>query len=250
MTQPRDMFRVERQVPHPGVSTPIELVILDFDGVVADSEVLSLSTLRNALGAHGVEMTAEDVMGHFLGRSIETIREVAARQYPDCSLSGLAETWQSALFAAFRQALEPIDSVLHLLDHLDRNDVPYCVASSSSHQRLGVALDAMNLAWRFRYVFSAEDVGRGKPFPDLFLHAAEKMGVLPERCFVIEDSPFGVKAARRANMRCAGFVGGSHLVGLEREHARKLMEHGAEFVFSSYETLISEDIGFRFSSAR
>ena len=249
MTPPRDMFRVERQEPHPGVPAPIELVILDFDGVVADSEVLSLSTLRNALGAHGVEMTAEDVMRDFLGRSIETIRDLAAQHCPDCSLSGLAETWQATLFAAFRQSLEPIGSVLCLLDHLDRNGVPYCVASSSSHERLGVALDAMNLAGRFRHLFSAEEVGRGKPFPDLFLHAAERMGVMPERCFVIEDSPFGVKAARRANMRCAGFVGGSHLVGLEKEHARRLMEHGAEIVVSSHEALISENIGLSFSAA-
>ena len=89
--------------------------------------------------------------------------------------------------------------------------MPYCLASSSAVRRINAALAFAGLADRFiGKVFSASMVSRGKPAPDLFLHVAKVMGVEPRDCLVIEDSPAGVEAARRANMAVIGFVGGSH----------------------------------------
>ena len=99
--------------------------------------------------------------------------------------------------------------IVHRL--LDRLNVPYCLASSSAVRRINAALAFAGLADRFiGKVFSASMVSRGKPAPDLFLHVAKVMGVEPRDCLVIEDSPAGVEAARRANMAVIGFVGGSH----------------------------------------
>jgi HAD superfamily hydrolase (TIGR01509 family) len=120
-----------------------------------------------------------------------------------------------------------------LLEHLTEEGIPYCVASSGTFERLSVALSALGLSERFTSVFSAEQVARGKPEPDLFLFAANRFGVPPEACLVIEDSPFGVRAARAANMKCIGFVGGSHLQEHRSEHAALLIRHGADKTVSS-----------------
>lgn len=95
-----------------------------------------------------------------------------------------------------------------MLGKLVADGVPYCVASSGNHERIRVGHRKTGLDQWFEeeWIFSAEDVGQGKPAPDLFLHAAERMGVPPERCVVIEDSPLGVEAARAAGMDVYGFT--------------------------------------------
>ena len=226
----------------------IQLVIFDFDGVIADSEIISLSTLRHALAAHDIPLSEDEVRARFLGRSLRLISEFVEDNAPPGSADGFADTWQSALFAAFRASLEPVPSVLSLIDHLDERSLPYCVASSSTFERIGVALDAMALAHRFEHLFSAEVVARGKPAPDLFLHAAEEMGVAPDACLVVEDSPYGAEAAKRAKMRCAGFVGGAHLAPFKDSHGNMLLERGADFVITSHEALIPMGLGVSTSS--
>jgi len=226
----------------------IRLVIFDFDGVIADSEIISLSTLRRALADHGIALSEDEVRKRFLGRSLKLISEFVAAHAPPGSASGFANAWQSTLFAEFRASLEPVPSVLPLIDHLDRQSLPYCVASSGTFERIGVALEAMALDDRFEHVFSAEVVAQGKPAPDLFLHAAGKMGIAPEACLVIEDSPYGAEAAKRAEMRCAGFVGGAHLAAFRESHGNMLLERGADFVITSHEALIPMGLGVSNSS--
>jgi len=222
---------------HGALLDGVELVILDFDGVIADSEVISLASLREALAAFGVDLSVEDVRRAFLGRSLASIQAYVERHGPHGKKRDFADTWQTTLFDRFRAELKPIPHVLTFLKHLSERGIPYCIASSGTFERLGVALSAMKLSEQFTFIFSAEQVARGKPEPDLFLFAAKQIGVRPDACLVIEDSPFGVRAAKAANMRCVGFVGGSHLHENMGEHSELLRQQGADAVVASLAAL-------------
>ena len=208
------------------------LVIFDFDGVLVDSEVISLTTLRESLADFGAPMTEAQVRETFLGGSIRQInaflQTVAAPAYPP---EDFEARWYATLFARFRAELQVMPGVPALLDHLDAQGHGYCIASGGSMERLGVALSVTGLAPRFGdRVYSADMVARGKPAPDIFLHAAQQMGATPDRCLVIEDSPAGAQAAHAAGMRALGFVGGTHLRGREGEHRDLLLSLHAEAV--------------------
>jgi HAD superfamily hydrolase (TIGR01509 family) len=120
----------------------------------------------------------------------------------------LPEGWEKELDAAvreaFRRELQPVTGVVEALEEIE---LPTCVASSGSHEKMRLTLGLTGLHDRFAgRIFSGEEVEQGKPAPDLFLHAAARMSTPPERCVVIEDSPFGVTAARAAGMRALGFA--------------------------------------------
>ena len=222
----------------PALLDQIEMVILDFDGVVADSEVISLSTLRGALAQFGAELSAGEVRARFLGKSLASIAEYADEHGTARTSDSFAEVWQRELYSQIRANLSPIPSVLPLLRHLDDAGMPFCVASSSSFERIDLALEAMGLTGRFAHVFSAQQVANGKPAPDLFLLASGQLGAAPEACLVIEDSPFGIEAARAAGMRSAGFVGGAHLQDIRQSHAAMLLEKGADVVVATHLDLL------------
>ena len=226
------------RAPLPPLLQDVALVIFDFDGVIADSEVISLGTLRETLEAHGLPLSPEEVRDRFLGTSLDTITKYVARHSPRGTAEGFAAAWQESLFAQFRSRLQPIPLILPMLDMLRDHGIRRCVASSSSFERIGVALDALSLTDRFTDVFSAEQVRNGKPAPDLFRFAAENMAEDPAACLVIEDSPHGVKAARAAGMRVIGLLAGAHLKGIEIAHARLLKEAGAQTVLQSYADLL------------
>lgn len=210
----------------------VDLVIFDFDGVIADSEVISLSTLHRTIAAYGIRMTLDEVRARFLGTSLRTISEFVAEAAG--SAEGFATSWQQSLYAQFRAHLRPVPGVDAMLEGLTQRDLTYCVASSSHFERIRVALDAIALAHRFAHVFSAEQVAQGKPAPDLFEFAAGAMGVAPERCVVIEDSPYGIQAARAAGMRSGGFIGGTHLDGIREAHAATLRDAGADAIIAGF----------------
>lgn len=203
------------------------LVILDFDGVVADSEIISLSTLQSALCAYGVDLQLNEVRRRFLGKSIKQIKRDAQAQRADADWDGFDAYWHAILFERFRHDLAPLPGLVPLLDRIDASGLTYCIASSSGFERIKIALDAMGLAARFSHVFSAEQVSHGKPAPDLFLLAAKTIGVPPERCLVLEDSPYGIQAAKSAGMQAFGFVGGAHLEDIRADHRDLLLQHGA-----------------------
>ena len=128
--------------------------------------------------------------------------------------------------ASFRTELRPIEGVAETVAALQR---PYCVASSSKPSKIGLGLIETDLFDLFYpHIFSASQVAFGKPAPDLFLLAAEKMDAAARHCVVVEDSIAGVTAARRAGMRALGFVGGAHCL---QSHAAELRSAGAELVF-------------------
>jgi HAD superfamily hydrolase (TIGR01509 family) len=183
-----------------------DLVIFDCDGVLVDSERISVRIDVEVLAELGWPLTEAEVIERFLGRSqaymIGEIEAALARRLP--------AHWEDPFHARYREAFEaelaPVDGVVEALDAIA---APTCVASSSSHERLRHSLGLTGLLDRFDgRVFSAEDVRNGKPAPDLFLHAATSLSADPAHCAVIEDSRYGVEAARAAGMRAFGYAGG------------------------------------------
>lgn len=185
----------------------VELVVFDCDGVLVDTETLSARALVEALGPR-VGLTQDDVYAHFLGRSqpsaIETLRERWGFDYSAQIREEVAARMR-ALMDAELSAVAGVGEAARALG------LPVCVASSSDPSHIARSLARTGLAAIFEpHLFSARMVARGKPAPDLFLFAAERMGVEPSRCLVVEDSPAGVAAARAAGMAVFGFVGASH----------------------------------------
>lgn len=217
------------------------LVIFDFDGVVANSEIISLSSLRQALSEFGLDLKPDQVRHRYLGVAIDKIERDIEAESPRGTSAGFSKAWHDTLFERFRRELAPIPGLVDLLDRIEGRGVPYCIASSSTLERIGVALDAMALTGRFEYVFSAQQVEHGKPAPDLFLHAAEAFGVLPGKCLVVEDSPHGIRAAKSAGMRAIGFLGGAHLNGIRGEHRGILMGQGAGAVVESLDEIMADE---------
>lgn len=223
-----------------GLFENVDLVLFDFDGVIADSEVISLETLRQTFAAHGLDLPLSEVRERFLGTSLATILTHLQQHCAIKHADQFACEWQTLLFQQFRQTLQPVPGVLSWLDMLDAKDLPFCIASSGTMERIDIALGAMGLQGRFDHVFNAEQVDRGKPAPDLFLHAARQMNVTVQRCLVIEDSRFGIMAAKAAGMRSAGFVGGAHLSDISERHAEDLRNLGAEVILHEFSPIVAQ----------
>ena len=193
----------------PDASPPALAVIFDCDGVLVDSERIAAPILAEQLTALGLPTTAADVDRDFKGRSWEHgLKVIRARRDGAEPWPELRERYRAALFAAFDAQLEAIPGVLQTLDALDAAGVLFCVASSGDHERIRRGLRAAKLLDRFpdKAIFSVEDVDHGKPAPDLFLHAAERMGFDPSTTVVVEDSPAGVQAGVAAGMRVLGYA--------------------------------------------
>lgn len=187
------------------------LVIFDCDGVLVDSEPLSVRVLVEALNRHGIDMAEEEAYQRFLGRSLATMRQVMDEEYDFHTGPEFLETLRLDLYDLFKTDLQPIPGIAETLDALALLNLPRCVASSSQLERIRLSLSITGILDKLEpHIFSASMVQNGKPAPDLFLHAAGEMGVAPENCIVIEDSPAGIEAAQRAGMKVFAFTGGSH----------------------------------------
>jgi len=181
-------------------------VIFDCDGVLIDSERLAVKVDVLVLRELGWPLSEAEVVERFVGRS-DRDTQAAVEAYLGRKL---AFDWEEQVEPLYRQAFEadlvPVEGVLEALGEIT---LPSCVASSGTHEHLRYTLGLTGLYERFEgRIFSAEDVARGKPAPDLFLHAAEQMATKPARCVVVEDSRSGVEAARAAGMRALAFAGG------------------------------------------
>ncbi|MFD1328800.1 HAD family hydrolase [Mycoplana ramosa] len=206
---------------------PIDLIIFDCDGVLVDSEPISLAVLVDALDAAGVTMDAEEATDRFLGRSLKSMSDILHEDYGLAIDDHFLEKMRTALYARFRQELRPIDGVRAAVEALP---IPFCVASSSQPERIRLSLAVTGLLDRFEpHIFSASMVERGKPAPDLFLHASAAMGIVPDACVVIEDSPAGVMAAQAAGMRVFAFAGGSHARGERHRQSLSRLQPDALF---------------------
>lgn len=205
------------------------LVIFDFDGVLANSEIIALAELSKALARYEIHVADDELISRFLGASFADIAAFANRCNGACDKEVLRKSWHDALFARYARELTLMPGASDLLDGLDAVGVRYCIASGSATRRLGFALNVLGIAKRFeKTAFSVDMVAAGKPAPDLFLHAAKTMDAPADSCLVIEDATAGAEAARAAGMRCIGFVGGDHLAARRRRHAVLLAERGAK----------------------
>ncbi|TNM61479.1 HAD family hydrolase [Aliirhizobium smilacinae] len=183
-------------------------MIFDCDGVLVDSEPLSVRVLVEALNRHGIDMAEEEAYQRFLGRSLATMRQVMDEEYGFHTGPEFLETLRIDLYDLFKTDLKPIPGIAETLDALN---LPRCVASSSQPERIRLSLSIAGLIDKLEpHIFSASMVKNGKPAPDLFLYAADQMGIAPSNCIVIEDSPAGIEAAQRAGMTVFAFTGGSH----------------------------------------
>lgn len=185
-----------------------DLVIFDNDGVLVDSEPISNRVLAGYLTELGHPTTYEDSIRDYMGAALHRVHDVVWERSAARLPADFDDTFHQRVFSAFQQELKPVEGVAEVLQQLDAAGVPYCVASSGSHERIRVALRTTGLYGHFAEdrIFSSQDVGRGKPAPDLFLYAAERMGVAPARCAVVEDSPLGVQAAVAAGMSVYGYA--------------------------------------------
>jgi HAD superfamily hydrolase (TIGR01509 family) len=202
------------------------LTIFDCDGVLIDSEILSAEVNAEILTELGFAITAAEVNERFVGLTgkqiITHVEQEIGRALP--------EDFEPRTAVEIDRRLATVKAIEGIHDLLDLLEGPRCICSNSSTQRLKLSLTAAGLWDRFKpYVFSAADVrqGRGKPAPDVFLHAAETFEVTPRHVVVIEDSVPGVTAAVSAGMRVVGFVGGAHSFP---GHGERLMDAGAETV--------------------
>lgn len=178
-------------------------MIFDNDGVLVDSEVLANTVLVDLLAEAGYHINFDGAVEQFLGGSLQRVRDVVEPVLGRPLPADFEDRYHQELFAKFRSELKPVPGVI---DALEAITAPVCVASSGTPARIQLALQVTGLAERFdNRIFSATDVAHGKPAPDLFLLAAERLGACPARCAVVEDSPLGVQAAKAAGMTAFGY---------------------------------------------
>jgi HAD superfamily hydrolase (TIGR01509 family) len=202
------------------------LVIFDCDGVLVDSEMLSCQCLSEALGECGIALSIEEALQLFLGQSATVVTQYYRERGQSIPESFLVKL-KARVLQQFKLSLQPIPGIGPLLSSLQ---IPFCVASSSDLDRVSLSLSLTGLAPYFGdRLYTAQMVTRGKPAPDLFLHAAARMQTAPARTLVIEDSVSGVTAAKAAGMTVWGFAGGSHYQS--RDGCSMLCDAGADRVF-------------------
>ncbi|WP_417235482.1 HAD family hydrolase [Arthrobacter sp.] len=185
------------------------LLIFDCDGVLVDTERLATAIEARTLTAMGHPHTQAEVVAAFMGRSdADSFALLTQLLGPERALE-FDERATAETRAGFDRELTPVPGVVAVLDAVESSGVRSCVASSGTHARMDHTLGVTGLLDRFAgHLYSAEDVERGKPWPDVFLHAAASEGIAPTDCVVVEDSVNGVLAARAAGMEVFGFAGG------------------------------------------
>lgn len=198
--------------------TKPQLVIFDCDGVLIDSEIISANTLIEMLAALGTEISASYIQDHFLGRSFPTVAALLRQEFNLDLPDDFEATYRRRLLKDFTTNLFPTDGVEQVLKSIN---LPVCVATSSSPERVKRSLEITGLAQYFRQsVYTASQVERGKPAPDLFLFAAENEGINPQNCLVLEDSLPGLEAAAAADMKALRYLGGTHFDHIERNRLK------------------------------
>lgn len=209
--------------------TGFDLLICDCDGVLIDSEVIACEVDAEMFTEAGFPLTVAEVRRRFVGMSQAGMRATLEREAGRALPADFDDRLSTRLAAAFEQELAALPDVRRGVLALG---MPRCVASSSSPERLRRTLTLTGLHDLFApHIFSASQVERGKPAPDLFLFAAARMGAAPGRCLVVEDSVPGVTAARAAGMTAIGFTGGAHC---DAGTPQRLRDAGAHHVARSW----------------
>jgi len=197
------------------------LVIFDCDGVLVDSELITNRVFAQMLNEVGIAMSLEEMFERFVGRSmpqcLAIVTELLGRPVPD----EFVQQFRKRAAAALQSELKAVPDIGTVLAAMC---VPFCVASSGTHEKMQTTLGITGLLPQFRgKMYSVTEVARSKPFPDVFLYAASQQGVVPSACAVIEDTPTGVTAGVAAGMTVFGYC------ALTPRH--RLIEAGAHHTF-------------------
>jgi HAD superfamily hydrolase (TIGR01509 family) len=179
----------------------LQAVIFDMDGVLADSEPLYLAGINQVLEAYGVELTPAE-NEETIGTTVEVTWSKVIERFslPPEAFEECVRRYDHAMETLLREPQEPLPGVRPLLAELRRRGTPYALASSAWPNWIASLLEATSLDGSFDVIVSRTMVENGKPAPDIFLYAAERLGVAPERCIVLEDTPTGIAAAKAAGM--------------------------------------------------
>jgi phosphoglycolate phosphatase len=198
------------------------LVIFDCDGVLVDSEPISNRIAAKLLSEEGICLPYEEVIRSCMGLSQDAVAMLLRQRFGISLNEQFFDELRRRTFASFDKELQPVDGIE---DALIRIDFAKCVASSSDHDKIRKMLELTGLLSQFTpNLFSATDVAHGKPAPDLFLYAAERMGAVPSDCFVIEDSAAGVLAGTAAGMTVFGYAKDSHSAALSQSGAKLIFD--------------------------
>jgi len=213
-----------------GTKTRRELVIFDCDGILVDSEPTSNRVLAGAITQAGIPMNPEEVAHTFEGMRLRDIQINVEGQLGSKLPTHWLGNFEAERAAAFEKGLAAIPGVADAISQASTAGLSICVASQARREKMELTLGLTGLSDYFpaSALFSSTMVERGKPYPDLFLLAAESMGFEPDRCIVVEDGVPGIWAGRRAGMRVLGYASGSN--------AERLARAGAQ-VFTSMATL-------------
>lgn len=188
------------------------LVIFDCDGVLVDSEPIANTCFARALQREGLNWSVEETMRRLMGRSMKSCVEIVEGELGRALPADFVDRLQADTLQAFHDApLRAVPGVIAAIDAIEAAGALTCVASSGGFDKMRVTLGIVGLWRRFEgRIFSSTEVPRGKPFPDLFLHAALRMNEQPSACTVVEDSLPGIQAAHAAGMRAMAYVGAAH----------------------------------------
>lgn len=190
-------------------------VIFDCDGVIVDSEYPTFVLLAREFADYGLILTPDQIARDFTGGTMSGVADLARAKGADLP-SDWVPAFYEKLYAHLAQGTPLVPGILAVLDCLDASAIPYAVGSNGSDRKMQVTLGQYpGLIARFHgRLFSGQTLGKPKPAPDLYLHAAAALGVVSAQCVVVEDSPTGAQAARAAGMRCFGYGAAGHADGL------------------------------------
>lgn len=215
------------QLPSP------EAILFDCDGVLVDSEVIAVGIESKLLTEAGFPMTFDEVASAFVGLSHKEVMEILEAKFGRPVPADISDRIQAETLAAFPHELYAVGGIDAVLS---ANSLPRCVASSSTLDRINLSLELTSLDQHFsgQHIYSSQMVERGKPEPDLFLHAAAGLDIDPAACVVIEDSPYGVLAGIAAGMDVIGLTAGLHSTPAL---AQRLIDSGARRIAETTEQL-------------
>ncbi|MDD3155920.1 MAG: HAD family phosphatase [Candidatus Pacebacteria bacterium] len=185
----------------------IEAVIFDMDGVISDTQKIHSEVESEIFSRYDVKITPEEISDKYAGvRTREVFTKILSSKGVDFDVEELMQEKTSKAIAKFKISVDPVDGIYDLLDLLDKLNIKKAVASASFSELINIILNQLNVVDRFDALVGADMVSNGKPDPEIFLLAAKKINVNPEKCLVIEDGLSGMIGASKANMKCIGLV--------------------------------------------
>jgi HAD superfamily hydrolase (TIGR01509 family) len=205
------------------------LIIFDFDGVIADSELISNAVLAEGLSGIGMPTSTHEAIRLYMGKRWRDCEAAIEALHGAPLPAGFVDEQRARVHGRLTSGMTAVPGARAFIERFA--DTPRCIASSSTLDWIARSLELMGLDHRFEHRFSGHDIQRGKPHPDLFLLAAATLGAAPDECIVIEDSPSGVLAGKAAGMLTIGLCAGGHIID---GHAERLVEAGADHVVTSY----------------